>query len=427
MKWKQYSTYKDSGVEWLGEVPDHWNIKRLGYFFSERRQKVSDKEYAPLSVTKNGIVPQLDTAAKTDDGDNRKRVCAGDFVINSRSDRKGSSGLSGLDGSVSLINTVLQPNDLIHPKFAHHLLRSYPFQEEYYRYGKGIVADLWSTNYSEMRNISVALPCLEEQSVIADFVDSGTAKIDTLISKQEQLIELAKEKRQAIISQAITKGLTPNVPMKESGLDGLGQVPEHWKVCPIKRIGTIRYGIGEPPKYRDTGTPLIRATNVDAGNIIEEGLVYVSPADIPANRIVWLQKDDIIVVRSGAYTGDSAIIPDAFSGAIAGFDMVLRCNRASAKFVQYALLSKYLKEGQIDLEKMRAAQPHLNSEELGSCTIVLPPPEEQGKIVALLDKETAKIDLLIAKSRRNIELMREHRTALISAAVTGKIDVREAA
>ncbi|RYG87265.1 MAG: restriction endonuclease subunit S, partial [Alphaproteobacteria bacterium] len=173
-----YSEYQESGLGWLGRVPSHWELRRLGYFFQERREKVSDKDFVPLSVTKNGIVPQLDTAAKTDDGDNRKRVCAGDFVINSRSDRKGSSGISSFDGSVSLICTVLEPQEKIVSRFIHHLFRSEPFQEEFYRFGKGIVADLWSTNYSEMRNILLAMPPPHEQRKIAAFLDQETAKID---------------------------------------------------------------------------------------------------------------------------------------------------------------------------------------------------------------------------------------------------------
>jgi type I restriction enzyme S subunit len=195
---------KDSGVEWLGEVPEHWEVKRLGWYFTERRDKVSDKNFAPLSVTKNGIVPQLETAVKTDDGDNRKLVRAGDFVINSRSDRKGSSGLSDMDGSVSLINIVLEPNHYIDGYFVHHVLKSYPFQEEFYRYGKGIVADLWSTNYSEMRNIPIAVPEKPDQSTIASFLDRETAKIDILIEKSRRSIELLQERRKALISAAVT-------------------------------------------------------------------------------------------------------------------------------------------------------------------------------------------------------------------------------
>jgi len=240
MSFPRYPTCKNSGVAWLGEVPEHWEIRRVGHYFAERREKVSDKDFPALSVTKNGIVPQLDTAAKSDDGDNRKKVCAGDFVINSRSDRKGSSGASALDGSVSLICTVMRPQGTVHTPYIHHLLRSQPFQEEYYRNGKGIVADLWSTGYSEMRNILLAMPGLAEQTSIAAFLDRETAKIDSLIAEQQRLIDLLKEKRQAVISHAVTKGLNPHAPMKPSGIEWLGEVPAHWATCRLKHLVTER-------------------------------------------------------------------------------------------------------------------------------------------------------------------------------------------
>lgn len=127
---ERYREYKESGVKWLGEIPSHWEVKRLGSFFSERKEKVSDQVFAPLSVTKQGIFPQLENVAKTNDGDNRKLVKEGDFVINSRSDRKGSSGVSELDGSVSLINLVLQPRKTIFGPFCNYLLKSYGFIEK---------------------------------------------------------------------------------------------------------------------------------------------------------------------------------------------------------------------------------------------------------------------------------------------------------
>lgn len=423
----RYPEYKESGVAWLGEVPATWELKRLGFFFDERREKVSDKDFCALSVTKNGIVPQIETAAKTDDGDNRKKVCAGDFVINSRSDRKGSSGISSLEGSVSLINTVLRPRAEVAHGYVHQLLRSQPFQEEFYRYGKGIVADLWSTNYSEMSNITLAVPSLCEQSNIATFLDCETAKIDGLIAEQETLIALLAEKRLATISHAVTKGLNRDASTKDSGVAWLGDVPTHWRCVPLKHLGNIRYGIGEPPRYRDEGTPLIRATNVHAGKIYAEGLVFVSPDDIPSQRIVWLQDGDIIVVRSGAYTGDSALVNNEYAGTIAGFDMVLRLHSALPAFVSYTLLSQAVKTHQIDLKKMRAAQPHLNAEELGECLVALPPAEEQKLIVRFLDDEAARLDALTAEATRGIALLKERRSALISAAVTGKIDVRHLA
>lgn len=195
---------KDSGIDWLNEIPKHWELKRLGSKFTQRKEKVSDKDFEPLSVTKNGILPQLANVAKSNASDNRKLVRKGDFVINSRSDRKGSSGLSDFDGSVSLINIVLELNNTIDPNFCHHLLRSYLFQEEFYKYGRGIVADLWTTNYDDMKNIYLAIPPIDEQQKIATFVNREISKIDNLISKQEQLIEKLKEYRSSIISHAVT-------------------------------------------------------------------------------------------------------------------------------------------------------------------------------------------------------------------------------
>lgn len=209
---------------------------------------------------------------------------------------------------------------------------------------------------------------------------------------------------------------------RDSGVAWLGKVPSHWEVSPIKRLGSIRYGIGEPPPYRDEGVPLIRATNVDHGKISLAGLVNIDPADIPGNRAVWLADGDIVVVRSGAYTGDSALISNEVLPAIAGFDMVLRPFGCEPAFLSFALLSSYLKEGQIDLERMRAAQPHLNAEELGACLVTFPPRAEQASIAAFLDRETAKIDVLVEEQRRLVELLKEKRQAVISHAVTKGLD-----
>lgn len=231
---EKYSEYKDSGVQWLGEIPRHWEVKRLASYFTERKVKVSDKEYAPLSVTKNGVFPQLDNVAKTNDGDNRKLVLSGDFVINSRSDRKGSSGVAKQDGSVSLINIVLKPRKNIYPGFCNYLLKCYSFVEEYYRNGRGIVADLWTTRYDEMKAIKISVPPITEQKAITTYLDKITVKFDEAIAQQQKMIDLLNERKQIIINNAVTKGLNPDVPMKDSGVDWIGEIPEHWELKKLK-------------------------------------------------------------------------------------------------------------------------------------------------------------------------------------------------
>lgn len=194
---------KQSGVNWLGEIPEHWEVSKLRKHFIPRVQKVSDKDFAPLSVTKDGILPQLDTACKTDNGENRKLVRKGDYVVNSRSDRKGSGGISPFDGSVSLINIVIYPIDG-EQEYFHYLFRSNNFVEEFYRNGRGIVADLWTTRYQEMKNIEIPIPPLSEQRAIVSYIEAKTASINKLIDAYEQQVERIKEYKQRLISDAVT-------------------------------------------------------------------------------------------------------------------------------------------------------------------------------------------------------------------------------
>jgi type I restriction enzyme S subunit len=421
MSFPRYESYKDSDVEWLGEVPAHWAVKRLGFFFNERREKVSDKDYEPLSVTKNGILPQLETAAKTDDGDNRKKVCAGDFVINSRSDRKGSSGLANQDGSVSLINTVLTPFEDINGRFAHHLLRSPSFQEEFYRYGKGIVADLWSTNYSEMKNILLAIPSVHEQQIIAAFLDRETAKIDALIAEQQRLIELLKEKRQAVISQAVTKGLNPDAPMKDSGIEWLGDVPAHWELVAFRRVAQIEEGQVSPTDENFSDWILI------APNHIESGTGRILSLETAADQGAISGK---YRVRAGEVIY-SKIRPALNKVCLAEIDCLCSAdmypirivNSLSAEYLVYLMLSQSFVKLMVD-ESMRVAMPKVNRDTLYGCRIVVPPLEEQESIIAHIHSEAGKYDALTAEAQRTVALLQERRAALISAAVTGKIDVR---
>lgn len=416
-----YDCYRKSGVEWLGEVPSHWNVKRLAHYFDERRTKVSDAVYPPLSVTKNGIVPQLDTAAKTDDGDNRKLVLSGDFVINSRSDRKGSSGLSRLDGSVSLINTVLTPQPGMVGNFAHHLLRSVPFQEEYYRYGKGIVADLWSTNFSEARNIVLAVPPPAEQAAIAAFLDRETGKIDALVEAQTRLIELLKEKRQAVISHAVTKGLDPAAPMKDSGVEWLGQLPAHWEVKPLRSFAELVTGLtppsGDTSLYADDaeGHPWLRPEDLD-----EQGLPSTASRTLTDEGIALCRS---IQARSSLVCCIGTIGKVGFVNEPVATNQQITAIQPSARhrFIYHALIAA---RAEMEASAVGNVLRILNSTRLGNIHLPLPPLDEADAISAHIDCQTAVTDELCDHAEAAITLLQERRAALISAAVTGKIDVR---
>jgi type I restriction enzyme, S subunit len=427
-RYKAYPEYRDSGVEWLGQLPSHWGAKRLGQFFDERREKVSDEDYPALSVTMQGIVPQLETAAKTDAGDNRKLVLKDDFVINSRSDRKGSSGVSSYDGSVSLISIVMTPRG-IHPPFAHHLLRSYPFQEEFYRYGKGIVADLWSTNVSEMRNILIPHAPITEQENISAFLDHETAKIDVLIEKQQRLIELLKEKRQAVISHAVTKGLNPNAPMKDSGVEWLGEVPAHWDVLAIKHIVStpITDGPHETPEFFDTGIPFVSAEAVSSGRI-DFGKIRAHISDADNQRFSKKyspKKFDIYMVKSGATTGVTAIVEtdDVFN--IWSPLAAIRCNELNHPYFVLNFMRSRNFADAIAISWSFGTQQNIGMKVIENLPITRPPLSEAIEIANSLQDKSVKFDKIILQAQAQIELMQERRTALISAAVTGKIDVRD--
>jgi len=195
---------KDSGIEWIGNTPEHWQIERIGTAFDERSQKVSDTDYPPLSVSMGGIVPQMNSVAKTDNNENRKRVAVGDYVINSRSDRRGASGISIYDGSVTVISIVLSPRQSFFGKYLHHLFRSYRFVEEFYRVGRGIVDDLWTTRYSVMKAIEFAYPPYEEQKTISDYLDTKTAYIDRIVETINTQIDKLKELRKTLINDVVT-------------------------------------------------------------------------------------------------------------------------------------------------------------------------------------------------------------------------------
>lgn len=396
----KYPAYKDSGVEWLGEIPEEWELTRLGTRFAERRSKVSDKDFAPLSVTKNGIVPQLEHAAKSNDGDNRKLVKTGDFVINSRSDRKGSSGIAFEDGSVSLINIIMTPIE-INPTFCIYLLKSTAFVEENYRIGHGIVADLWTTRYDEMKNIKVAIPKDVEQTAIATFLDEKTAKIDQAIAQKERMITLLKERKQIIIQNAVTKGLDPKVKLKDSGVEWIGEIPEHWEVKALKYIGYMQSGETiSPDKFTEEGFP------VYGGNGFR-GYTYRFTNE----------GDFALIGRQGALCGNVNYVTGKFYAsehAIVVYPL---------KKQNVLWLGEAIKAADFNRLSQSAAQPGIAVNVIKNVLFAEPPKREQHEISNFIKETTSKTNKAISLQQTQIEKLKEYKATLIDSAVTGKIKV----
>ena len=209
---------------------------------------------------------------------------------------------------------------------------------------------------------------------------------------------------------------------RDSSVEWLGEIPAHWEVRRLKAIASIRYGLGKPPRESKHGLPLVRATNIDNGRIVQDDLIHVDPSDVPVSRKPFLERGEIIVVRSGAYTADSAIVREPYVGAVAGYDMVVSVTGSDPEFIAIALLAKYVRHDQLIVASTRSAQPHLNAEELGSAVLMLPPRPEQAAISDYLGRQMSAIDRLVRKNERLVELLNEERASLISHAVTRGLD-----
>lgn len=415
---------KDSGVEWIGDVPERWAVKEIRKIFKERNEKVSDYDYQPLSVTKNGIVLQLENAAKSDNHDNRKKVKKNDFVINSRSDRKMSSGLSDFDGSVSVISIVLHSEN-IEPEFTKYLLKNYGFAEEFYRWGTGIVADLWSTRYERMKKISIPLPDSKtEQKKIANFLDEKTSHIDSIIEKTKQSIEEFKRYKQALITETVTKGLNPNVNMKDSGIEWIGEIPEHWEMTKMKRLGTVRNGLTYSPVdlvEEENGTLVLRSGNIQNAKLSFKDTAYVSRT---ISDSLYVKNGDILIcARNGSRSliGKNAIIDTDIEASFGAFMMLFRTTELS-KYIYYILNSEvfnfYL--GTF----LTATINQLTKKNFDNMNVVFcTNPKEQQQIVEYLDEMTTHLDSLIENKINVIAQLEEYKKSMIYEYVTGKKEV----
>ena len=400
MSYAKYERYKDSGVDWLGEIPSDWELGRISAFFSERRQKVSDKDYPALSVTKLGVFPQWENVAKSNDGDNRKLVKKGDFVINSRSDRKGSSGIAKQDGSVSLINIVLKPVN-IEPRYSEYLFKSYNFIEEFYRVGHGIVADLWTTRFDDIKNSMIALPTFDEQVKIANFLDQKTAQIDQAIALKQQQIEKLNEYKQIVIQNAVTKGLNPNAPMKDSGVEWIGDIPEHWEVKKLKYIAKLKSGdTFNSDDFKSTGYPVF------GGNGLRG---YTDKFNNSG--------DYILIGRQGALCGNVNYATGQFF-ATEHAVVVYPKLKYNLSFVGEAI-----KSANFGRFSNSAAQPGISVQVVQEVEFAFPSIDEQNEIGTFINEMEKKFDNTVSKYQTQIDRLKEYKNILINQAVTGKIKI----
>lgn len=432
MKFKPYPKYKASGVRWLGDVPNHWTASSLRRLVEI--QNGSDHKH----IEQDEGYPVIGSG--------------GPFAYASRYMYDGESVLLGRKGTIDKPLYVNGPFWTVDTMYWTKIRPGVSGRYAYYS-SLTIPFSFYSTNTAlpsmtkgNLESHPVCSPSLSEQAVIANFLDRETAKLDTLIAKQERLIDLLQEKRQAMISHAVTKGLplhgrgwsktgggtNSEVPMKDSGIEWLGMVPEHWRLARLKFLAKVQTGVAKGKDYSGlitTEVPYLRVANVQDGylDLAEISTIEISQNDLP--RYI-LKAGDVLMNEGGDF--DKLGRGHVWYGEIEpcihqNHVFAVRPTSISPEWLNAVTGSGYAQFYFMTRSKQSTNLASISSTNIMELPVVVPSKSEQAEILKFIANETSKLDLLTDKSRRNIDLMREHRTALISAAVTGKIDVREAA
>ena len=440
MKYKKYPSYKDSGVEWLGEIPSEWINTKLKYHsFIYNGNSISDNEkenYENLNT--NFSIPyistkDIDSNFLSIDYDNGMRISVNNDKF--RRAKKGSSliciegGSAGkklglLEKDVCFVNKLacIDSYNNLDNKFCNYILRSSVFN---YLFSLSTTGLIPGVSINQLKDFEIILPPLNEQQQIANYLDEKTSKIDTLIEKQTKQIELLKEKRQAVISHAVTKGINPNVPMKDSGVEWLGEIPEHWITPKLIYISSrIGDGLHSTPLYEDnTGFYFINGNNLINGNILFRNTSKEVSELEYVKHFIRLDSNSLLLSINGTI-GNVALYNDEkiILGKSAAYINCLK--KMNREFLLFYLQSNCAKR-YYDIEVTGTTIFNLSLNSIRKMNIALPPYLEQHQIIRYCREMQFKYNTLIQKSNKSIELLKEKRTALISAAVTGKIDVRE--
>ncbi|MGL5218861.1 MAG: restriction endonuclease subunit S [Plesiomonas shigelloides] len=443
-KYQAYPEYTDSDIEWVSKIPAHWETSKLRYAFSfgkglsitkENLQdsgipcvsygevhskygfeidpakhplKYVDESYiktSPNSLLENGDIIFADTSEDIDGSGNFTQLVADEQLF------------------AGYHTIIARPFDRACSRFYAYLLDSKELRTQIRHAVKGV--KVFSITQAILRAVDIWLPPLVERIKIANFLDHETAKIDALIEKQQQLISLLQEKRQAVISHVVTKGLKPDVPMKDSGVEWLGQVPEHWVVKRLKHISP-KIGVGlviNPSTYtKDEGTYFIFGGDVKEYGFDLTKTRKISQRDSDQLKSSQLSYRDLVSVRVG-YPGITAVVPENLDGSNCASIIIIRRGNFDSDWL-CAAMNTWIGRQQVNLVSYGAAQKQFNVSDAVEFIFPVPPDKEQTMIASFVQSALERFSMLTGKAQQQIELLKERRAALISAAVTGKIDVR---
>ncbi|MCY4614848.1 MAG: restriction endonuclease subunit S [Chloroflexi bacterium] len=451
---RPYSRYRDSGVEWLGEVPEHWEVRRLEHVAAYRTSNVDKKsEEGELPVRLcNYTDVYYGDRIRASDGEFMEATASpsevarfglrvGDVVITKDSEDWEDIAVPALvdetaeDFVCGYHLGIIRSGPAMDARFLYRAMQSGAVNRQLQTSASGVTR--YGLPNAAVGDTLLPLPPLDEQRAITAYLDRETERIDALVAKKRLLIERLEEYRTALITRTVTRGLPPEAAraagldpsprLKPSGVEWLGEVPEHWEVKELKHcVPSVTVGIVVTPAkyYEDEGVPCLRSLNVLPGRLNPNELVYISEASNELHKKSIIFEGDVVVVRTGR-PGAAAVVKDHFDGANA-IDLIIvrRSEMVLSEFEVYAFSAHSVRD-QITAGSGGAIQQHFNIDDAKELLLPLPPLDEQRAIVALLDLRTASIDHVRDAIALAVERLQEYRTALITAAVTGKVDVRE--
>lgn len=422
----RYDKYKDSGIAWIGEIPEHWNISLIGRYFKEINNPNSAQEETNTLQFKLGeIIPKSSGNSKynPESIESYNIVGPGTIMINglNLSFDFISQRVAQVKekGAITSSYIAIYPTDKLFSNYATFLLKSYDNCKALHAMGKGLRAIL---SYNILRSESIIIPPLAEQQAIADYLDRRCNEIDDLIALQEEMITKLQSYKQSVITEAVTRGLDKNVPLKDSGIDWIGKIPEHWNCTAFKRLllEPMQYGANEPAEECDYNNPrYIRITDIKEDRTLRDDTFKSLPLEKAKDYI--LSKGDLLFARSGATVGKTFLYNEDNAACFAGYLIKAKCNKKKLvpNFVFYYTLSNIYQNWKNSIFIQSTIQ-NIGADKYSSMPIIVPPLAEQQAIADYLDQRCSEIDELIALKQQKIEKLKEYKKSLIFECVTGK-------
>jgi len=429
----RYESYKDSGMEWLGEIPGHWSLGRLGSILNPVSSKNHPNETL-LSITreKGVIVRDMENEAENhnyipDDLTGYKLLQAGQFGMNKMKAWQGSYGVSPYTGIVSPAYYTFEFTKDIEPRFFHLAIRSKLYVSFFGKASDGVRIGQWDLSKERMKRIPLAIPPLNEQTAIAQFLDDKTTKIDDAIAIKEKQINLLKERKQILIHKAVTQGLNPNVKLKDSGVEWIGEIPGHWDIVPVRRIIDVRDGTHDTPSYVEDEQetyPLVTSKDFVDGKIIFENIKRISKKDhLNISSRSGVKQNDVLMSMIGGNIGKSVIVGESDDFSIKNVALFrTRDNFTLGRYLKYYFESGIL-DKQIELKSRGGAQGFLSLGDIRNLVFFKIQKEELKNIVEYIESASRKIEIAISLKFQEITKLKEYKSSLINSAVTGKIKV----